>query len=74
MMIGCVLCPKLMMLSLPGHFWMITFLLPGTGAVWFGVQKTALVPQLQCYDMLSVIFRVLYTGRGPCPQGHGPRN
>ena len=27
-----------------------------TGAVWFGVQKTALVPQLQCSDMVSGIF------------------
>ena len=27
-----------------------------TGAVWFGVHKTALVPQLQCSDMVSGIF------------------
>ena len=27
-----------------------------TGAEWFGVQKTALVPQLQCSDMVSGFF------------------
>ena len=33
-----------------------------TGAGWFGVQKTAVVPQLQCSDMVSGDFL------GPCSQ------
>ena len=28
-MIGCVLCLGLLMIGLPGHFWMMMFLLPG---------------------------------------------
>ena len=46
-------------------------------AGWFGVQKTALVPQLQCSDMVSGDFLGPCTqvqGRGPCPQGHSPHN
>ena len=39
--------------------------------------ETALVPQLQCSDMVSGDFLGPCTqvqGRGSCPRGHGPNN